>query len=78
MQKFPDIKARILLRILCSKPLGYEIVRTNGSHKILISPHHPRIIFSFHNSTSLSGPEVKRILINQIELTEAQAWEVVH
>jgi predicted RNA binding protein YcfA (HicA-like mRNA interferase family) len=56
------MKAKDLLRVLSAAPLGYTVVRQNGSHKILVSDRHPRLVFSFHDSATVAPGVVKKVL----------------
>lgn len=77
MSNFPTTKARDLLNILLRKPLNYRIMRTRGSHRILISPGKPRVVYSYHDSEELSGHMVRKILVNGVGLKESEALEVL-
>jgi len=48
-----------------------------GSHRTLISPDRPRILYSYHDSEELSGHMVRRILVNRVGLNESEALEVL-
>jgi predicted RNA binding protein YcfA (HicA-like mRNA interferase family) len=51
--QFPSLKARQLLPVLTSEPLGYRIVRQAGSHRRLQAPGRPTITFSFHDRKTI-------------------------
>jgi predicted RNA binding protein YcfA (HicA-like mRNA interferase family) len=53
MARFPSLKARQLLRVLTSKPLGYRIVRQSGSHRRLEASGRPPITFSFRDRQTI-------------------------
>ena len=71
------MKARELLNILLRKPLKYRIIRIRGSHRTLISPGRPRILYSYHDSEELSGHKVGKILVNGVGLSESEALEIL-
>lgn len=77
VSNFPTMKACKLLNILLRKPLNYRIMRTRGSHRTLISPDRPRIVYSYHDSEELSGHMVRKILVNGVGLNESEALEVL-
>jgi predicted RNA binding protein YcfA (HicA-like mRNA interferase family) len=66
MARFPSLKARQLLRVLTSKPLGYRVVRQSGSHRGLEAPGRPPITFSFHDRQTIRPATVRRILCDQL------------
>jgi predicted RNA binding protein YcfA (HicA-like mRNA interferase family) len=70
---FPSLKARALLRVLTREPLGYRVVRQSGSHRRLEAPGRPPISFSFHDKQTIRPRTVKRILCDQVGLSEDEA-----
>lgn len=66
------MKATQLVRLI-RRELGYEIVRQRGSHKHMQSPHHPDILFSYHDGVSVPPGVVRKILTKDIGLTDAEA-----
>ncbi|CAB4597206.1 unannotated protein [freshwater metagenome] len=77
MEKFPAMKSKMVLRVLMREPLNYSILRQRGSHRILVSSHFPRILYSYHDVVELSGSEVRALLMNQIGLSHTAAMEVI-
>lgn len=73
MARFPSLKAKKLLRVLQAQPLGYRIVRQNGSHRKMEAPNHPTITFAFHDNQTIRPSTVKDILCNQVGLAERDA-----
>ena len=78
MRRFPALKANRLLRILTSEPLNYRIMRSHGSHKILVSLGRDRIVFAHHGQQEISGNKVKHYLVDLAKLNEEQAWNLIH
>jgi predicted RNA binding protein YcfA (HicA-like mRNA interferase family) len=76
MGRFPSIKAADLLRLL-EKELGYEIVRQNGSHRRMESEEHPPLTFAFHLKQSLPPGVVKKVLVSDVGLSEAEAIDLL-
>ncbi len=75
---FPSLKSQQLLRVLMRKPLDYEIVRQNGSHRKLESSNgYPVLGFSFHDGVTVPGGAVKKILVKDIGLDENEARKLV-
>ena len=73
MGQFPSLKAKKLLRVLQARPLGYRVVRQNGSHRKMEAPNYPTIIFAFHDNQTLRPSTVKHILCSQVGLAEPDA-----
>jgi predicted RNA binding protein YcfA (HicA-like mRNA interferase family) len=72
------MKPRELLRVLAH--LGYveKTPRTGGSHQTLVAPGRPTLTFAFHPSVSSIGPVmVRRILVQQVGLTQQEALEAI-
>ncbi|MEK6252034.1 MAG: type II toxin-antitoxin system HicA family toxin [Actinomycetota bacterium] len=76
MARFPSLKARALLRVLTREPLGYRIVR-QGSHRRMEAPGRPPITFSFHDRQTIRPVTVKRILCDQVGLSEDEALKLL-
>ena len=53
--------ARALLAVLTRAPLGYGVRRQRGSHRILVAPGRPRIVFAFHDRQTLAPGLVRKI-----------------
>lgn len=62
------MKAKDLLSLLCREPLGYQIVRQSGSHRVLEAPDRPRLIFAFHDGATIAPGHVRKILVDQARL----------
>jgi predicted RNA binding protein YcfA (HicA-like mRNA interferase family) len=77
MNPFPSMKARRLLAVLERQPLGYEVVRQSGSHRRMQSPGHPPLTFAFHDSATIPGGLVRKILIKDVGLDEEDARKLL-
>ena len=77
MAQFPSLKARQLLRVLTSEPLGYRVARQAGSHRRLQAPGRPAITFSFHDRQTIRPATVKRLLCQQVGLDEDEALRLL-
>ncbi len=67
-----------MLRVLLREPLGYEVVRQNGSHRKLESSNgYPVLWFSFHDGITVPGGAVKKILVKDVGLDEDVARELI-
>ena len=74
MSEFPSLKGRALLRVLQREPLAYRIVRQRGSHRILHSPNgYPPLTLAFHESVSIGGAMVRKVLVHDVGLVESDA-----
>lgn len=73
MARFPSLKAKKLIRVLEAQPLGYRVVRQQGSHRKLEAPNRPAITFAFHDNQTIRPGTVKDILCNQVGLAEQEA-----
>ena len=67
-----SMKARELLAILQRAPLGYTIVRQAGSHRTLAAEGRQPVTFSFHDGQTIGPSLVRRILCQQVGLTDAE------
>ena len=68
--RWPELD-RILRR------LGYETVRQSGSHRTLKCEGRPTLHLGFHDSQELSGGLVRKILVNDVGLSDDEArWLV--
>lgn len=75
---FPSLKARQLLRVLEREPLGYKTVRQRGSHRTLESSNgYPKLGFSFHDSATIPGGMVRKILVKDVGLNEQDAINLI-
>ncbi len=70
------MRARALRRLL-ERELGYQVVRTSGSHRRLRAEGRPDITFAFHDNETVGPALVRAILVRQVQLTVAEAQEVV-
>ena len=77
MNQFPSMKTKELIKCLCRAPLYYKVVRQRGSHKLLKSPYYPDLRIGYHDSFEISGFRVKKILTEEVGLTEIMAIEVI-
>jgi len=57
-------------------PLSYEMVRQRGSHRRLEAEGRPSLTFSFHDRETIPGGMVRKILVDQIGLTEDDARDL--
>lgn len=71
------MKARSILRVLERRPLNYRVARSAGSHRRLKSADYPPFTFAFHDRDTISGGLMRRILVNDVGLSEAQARELL-
>ena len=73
MTSFPSLKTRRLLAILTSEPLNYRIVRQVGSHRRLEAVDRPPLMFAFHDRATIAPGLVRKILVNDVGLSEDDA-----
>ena len=59
MSRWPSTKARKVLRAL--KAIGWEEVRSSGSHKTLKREGYPDYVFSFHGGEEIGPRMLTRI-----------------
>ena len=71
------MRTKELIKCLCRYPLCYKIIRQRGSHRTLKSEHYPVLRISYHDSVEISGFRVKKILTEDVGLTEIMAIEVI-
>ncbi len=71
------MKAKELIKCLFRYPLCYKVVRQRGSHRTLKSEYYPVLRISYHDSFEISGFRVKKILTEEVGLTEIMAIEVI-
>ena len=76
-RRFPAIKARKLLAILTSEPLNYRVVRQAGSHRTLEAVGRPRLMFAFHDGTTIAPGLVRKILVTDVGLTDEEARKLL-
>jgi predicted RNA binding protein YcfA (HicA-like mRNA interferase family) len=77
VSRFPSMKADALLAVLRRKPLGYEIVRQKGSHRMLESDGRLPVLFSFHSGATVPPGVVRKILVERAGLDEDEALRVL-
>ncbi len=77
MADFPSMAASGLLRLLQREPLSYRVARSRGSHRILIAAGRPTLLFAFHGSRTVPGWMVRRILTQQVGLSDAEAIDLL-
>jgi predicted RNA binding protein YcfA (HicA-like mRNA interferase family) len=76
--QFPSLRPRDLLGVLMRKPLNYSIAHQTGSHRRLVSASgFPTLFFSFHDRVTIPPRVVRKILVQDVGLTEEQALELI-
>nr|WP_083778712.1 type II toxin-antitoxin system HicA family toxin [Oscillochloris trichoides] len=66
MSAWPTTKARRVLAALLR--IGWQIKRTSGSHRTLMRPGWPDVVFAFHDSEEI-GPRMLARLAKHTGLT---------
>jgi predicted RNA binding protein YcfA (HicA-like mRNA interferase family) len=74
---FPSMRWPRLRRILEREPLNYRIVHQSGSHRKMQAPNRPELHLAFHDRTELPGGLVRKILVQDIGLTEKEALDLL-
>jgi predicted RNA binding protein YcfA (HicA-like mRNA interferase family) len=74
---FGAVKWRRLRRILEGEPLGYRVTRPTGSHRTMEARGRPTLHLSFHDNQELPGGLVRKILLGDVGLTEAEALKLL-
>jgi predicted RNA binding protein YcfA (HicA-like mRNA interferase family) len=64
---------RELLAVLSRKPLDYQVARQSGSHRTLKADGRPTLTFAFHDQASIAPGLVRKILLVDVGLDEAEA-----
>jgi predicted RNA binding protein YcfA (HicA-like mRNA interferase family) len=77
VNRFPAMRWPQLRRVLEREPLGYRIARQVGSHRTMTAPSRPTLLLSFHDRQEIPGSLVRKILLNDIGLTEREALELL-
>ena len=78
MPDFPSLKARQMLRVLMGPVLQYYVEKQNGSHRKLVSrAGYPPLFFSSHDGQTLGPGLVRKILVDDVGLSEDKAKEVL-
>lgn len=70
---YPSMKARALQRVLEREPLAYSVHRRNGSHRVMRAPGRPQILFSYHDGATVPPGVVRKILTQDVGLTDEEA-----
>lgn len=73
MVKFPSMKWRSLRRVLERAPLGYEVVRREGSHCTMKAEGRPTIHVAGHDGQTFPPGLVRKILVKDVGLSEDEA-----
>jgi predicted RNA binding protein YcfA (HicA-like mRNA interferase family) len=71
------MKAKRLLAVLERKPLGYRVVRQKGSHRRLLSPDYPPLVFAYHDRATVRPHMVREILVEDVGLAEEEARKLL-
>jgi predicted RNA binding protein YcfA (HicA-like mRNA interferase family) len=69
--------ANALLAVLQRAPLNYIEVRRNGSHRVLRAESRPPLSFSFHQGVTIGPRLVRKILVDDVGLTEEEALDLL-
>lgn len=75
--RFPSMKGRALLAVLERSPLNYRVIRQRGSHRRMRSPRHPPVTFAFHDRATIPPKGVRKTLLDEVGLSEAEARKLV-
>ncbi|MGN6256532.1 MAG: type II toxin-antitoxin system HicA family toxin [Solirubrobacterales bacterium] len=76
-RRFPSVKAKKLLATLERKPFRYRVVRQAGSHRRLMSPDYPPLLFAFHDKATVPPHVVREILLDDVGLAESEARKLL-
>jgi predicted RNA binding protein YcfA (HicA-like mRNA interferase family) len=71
------MKAKQLLGVLKRKPLNYRVARQTGSHRRLLSPDYPPLMFAFHDSATIPPHGVRKTLVDEVGLGEGEARKLL-
>lgn len=71
------MKTKELIKCLSRLPLKYKIIGQSGSHRTLGSENYPEIRISYHDTFEISGFKIRKILMEDIGLTEEIARKVI-
>lgn len=71
------MKAKRFLAVLERKPLNYRVAGQTGSHRRLLSPDYPPLVFAFHDRETVRPPIVRKILLRDVGLAEGQARKLL-
>jgi predicted RNA binding protein YcfA (HicA-like mRNA interferase family) len=61
------------MKILTRRPLAYKVTRQKGSHRTLEAEGRPTLHLSFHDDQDLPPGLVRKILVEDVGLTENEA-----
>jgi predicted RNA binding protein YcfA (HicA-like mRNA interferase family) len=80
---FPSLKSQQLLAILQRKPLSYRVEKSKGGRKpkgshfwLESDAGYPRIRYSFHDGKTINGGVIRRLLKEDVGLTEEEAFKI--
>jgi predicted RNA binding protein YcfA (HicA-like mRNA interferase family) len=59
MTDWPSVKAKVVLAALFR--IGWRVQRQSGSHRVLIRPGWPNLVFAFHDKDELGPRMLARI-----------------
>jgi predicted RNA binding protein YcfA (HicA-like mRNA interferase family) len=71
------MKARRLRAVLEREPLNYRVARQTGSHRRLLSPDYPPLVFAFHDRATVRSHVVRDILLGDVGLAEDEARKLL-
>ena len=71
------MKAKRLLAVLERKPLNYRVVLQKGSHRRLVSPAFPLLVFAYHDKATIPPSGVRKTLVSEVGLAEAEARKLL-
>jgi predicted RNA binding protein YcfA (HicA-like mRNA interferase family) len=75
---FPSMRGSALMRVLRRSPLLYRVTRQVGSHRWLRSSRgYPPVLFSWHDQAEIPGWTVKKVLVDQVGLSEEDALSLL-
>lgn len=75
MPVYPSMKANEMFALLSG--LGYKVVKQRGSHKKLKAEGRPQLTFAFHDGAEIAPGLVRKILLKDVQLDEAEAGELL-
>lgn len=68
------MKAADLLALLRREPLRYDVARTKGSHRFLVSREgYPPLVFAWHGTRTIPPGMVRKIPVKDIGLSPEEA-----
>ena len=66
-----------MLALLQRAPLGYVIVRVNGSHHVMEAAGRPRVVLACHAGQTLPPGLVRKILLKDVGLDADTALAIL-